>query len=103
MAVATAHHRRRLFFGGWTVKSFDTGIFGLLDTRLGRVGYGPSADYVMFGLMLILIGVIPWKPIFRLLEIRFFPKLRKQRTHVKWQSVRDAQFAVGKALENRYN
>jgi hypothetical protein len=54
------------------------------NPRLGRTGYGPSLDHVAFGLVMILIGVIPWKPIFRMLDRRFLPKLKKPRTHVKW-------------------
>lgn len=53
------------------------------NARLGRIGYGPSLDYVAFGLVMVLVGVIPWKPIFRVLE-RFLPKLKKPHSHVKW-------------------
>lgn len=54
------------------------------DARFGRIAHRPSVDYIVIGLLTVLIGVLPWKPLFRLLERRFLPKFKKPHTHVKW-------------------
>jgi hypothetical protein len=67
---------------GWEILHHGYLWVAQYNPRLGRVGYGPSLDYVAFGLVMVLVGVIPWKPILRRLE-RFLPKLKKPHSHVK--------------------
>ena len=71
-----------IFLGREIIQQGDLWVAGY-NARFGRFGYGPSLDYVMFGIAFVLVGIIPWKPVFLLLE-RFLPKLKKPRSHVKW-------------------
>ena len=49
---------------------------GAYDVR--RNWYQSPADFVAFGLLIILIGVIPWKLVSRLLE-RFMPEPKERK------------------------
>jgi hypothetical protein len=59
----------RLLFIGLGSALSTIGIFGLkngilwiprINQRFGRVAFTPTATFLVFGLIILLIGVIPW-------------------------------------------
>jgi hypothetical protein len=60
-AVVAATGFAAIHMGYWWIARYNT--------RLGRPGFAPSLDFVFLGLIIVIIGLIPW------------PKSREPKRH----------------------